>query len=113
MSWACQLTESYALAELWAPNGERKWKPFAPEGTPPVYPRDQLVDLRHLKAEITLDVPGRAITGRATLTLSALADSVPSLAIDAEEMTIREVTCDGAGRVSRVIGTIQDITHMD
>ncbi len=95
MSWAYQLTESYQLTQL-APNGERKWKPFAPDGTPPVYPRDPRVELRHLRAELTLDHPGRSIGGTASLTLAPIAEPLGTLAVDAEEMKLSAVTCADA-----------------
>lgn len=95
MSWAHELTSSWQLADA----AERKWKPFAPAGTPNVYLRDRLVDLAHLRAELTLDVPGRGLSGTAWLTVVPIAEPVAALSVDAEELTVTAVSSDAATTV--------------
>lgn len=95
MPWAHELTDAWQARMLHAgAPTERTWKPFAPEGTPTQYPRDRVVDVRHLRAELTLDIPGKSVAGRASLTFAPIAEAVGSLALDAEDMTVSEITSD-------------------
>jgi len=102
MSWAYELTDGRLnarfLEDAAAADKEpdKKWKPFQPAGTPPKYCRDRVVDVRHIKLEITLDVSARSIQGRASLTVRPIADAVSSLELDAAELRISAVSCDGA-----------------
>ena len=101
MSWAYELTDGQLNArflENSAPTDKepaKKWKPFQPSGTPPRYCRDRVVDVSHIKLEIALDVKAKAIKGRASLTVRPIAAAVSSLELDAAELRISAVTCDG------------------
>jgi len=101
MSWAYQLTDGQLsarfLEDLVGPDKEpaKKWKPFQPAGTPPQYCRDRVVDVRHIKLEIALNVKARSFKGRASLTLWPIADRVGSLELDAVELRISRVLCNG------------------
>lgn len=94
MPWAHELTDAWQTYALrYGEPNDRAWKPFAPEGTPPQYPPDRTIDLRRLRAEIALDVPGKSLTGRAALTFAPIADAVQSLALDAEDLAVSAVAC--------------------
>ncbi len=59
------------------------------------YPRDLVVDVRHIKLEVRIDPKRKHIAGTATHTVRAINDSVRSVAFDAVEMTIGGVTVGG------------------
>ncbi|MGD0091530.1 MAG: M1 family metallopeptidase, partial [Planctomycetota bacterium] len=102
MSWAYELTDGQLNARFlggWAPDDKepaKKWKPFQPAGTPPQYCRDRVVDVRHIKLEVALNVKAKSLKGRASLTLRPIAAAVSALELDAAELRISAVTCAGA-----------------
>jgi aminopeptidase N len=84
------------LLENFADDKEkRSWKPFQPAGTQPKYCRDRAVDVRHIRLEIVLDVKAKSFKGRATLTIRPIADAVGTLELDAVELNVSAVACDG------------------
>ncbi|MCY3020413.1 MAG: M1 family aminopeptidase [Planctomycetota bacterium] len=101
MSWAYRLTDGQLNAQFLEsqPRADKeqpkKWKPFQPSGTPPKYCRDRVVDVRHIKLEITLNVPGKSFKGRASLTVRPIADEVRTLELDAVALRISAVACNG------------------
>jgi len=64
-------------------------------GDRPQWPRDRAVDVRHIKLELTLDVPARSIAGTATHRVVPLNDGLATVSFDAVEMVIGRVTVNG------------------
>ena len=101
MSRAYQLTDGWQCAHLGERSFEelekpkKKWKPFQPPGTPPKYTRDRVVDVRHIKLDIKLDVKGKSIQGIARLVVRPIADEVRSLELDAVELQVAKASCEG------------------
>ena len=72
-------------------------EPFAFPGTSRKYARDRLVDVKHVRLDITVDPAERKIAGSATHTVAALADGCDHVVFDAVELTIDGVK-DGNGK---------------
>jgi len=70
-------------------------KPFPLAGDKPHYAPDLVVDVRHIKLEITIDPKAKHVAGTATHYLSAINDGVRSITFDAAEMQITSVTVAG------------------
>jgi aminopeptidase N len=73
--------------------GERR--PFQPDYIEPKWPRDRVVDIKHIKLQVTLDFEKRRISGTATHTLSAILDELRQLEFDAAEMEVSAVRVGG------------------
>ncbi len=76
---------------------EEKTPPHALPGDHAMWPRDRIVDVRHIKVQVTLDVAGKSVSGVATHTIAPLSDGVRWVEFDAIEMQIEGVT---AGKVA-------------
>ena len=74
-------------------NGIRR--PFQPDYVEPKWPRDRVVDIKHIKLQVTLDFNTRRIIGTATHTLAAILDELTQLEFDAAEMDISAVRVGG------------------
>jgi aminopeptidase N len=74
-------------------NGIRR--PFQPDYVEPKWPRDRVVDIKHIKLQVALDFNTRRIIGTATHTLAAILDALTQLEFDAAEMDISAVRVDG------------------
>src|ERR1700733_13124003 len=74
-------------------NGVRR--PFQPDYVEPKWPRDRVVDIKHIKLELALDFKARRIAGTATHTLAAILDGLTQLEFDAAEMDISAVRVGG------------------
>src|SRR5271169_6196686 len=74
-------------------NGIRR--PFQPDYVEPKWPRDRVVDIKHIKSQVALDFNTRRIIGTATHTLAAILDALTQLEFDAAEMDISAVRVDG------------------
>ncbi len=72
-------------------------EPFAFPGTTRKYSRDRVVDVRHIRLDVTVDPEHRSIEGTASHTVAALNDGCERVVFDAVEMTVTGVT-DAAGR---------------
>src|SRR5512140_3769085 len=70
-------------------------RPFPLTGDQPHYARDLVVDVRHIKLEISIDPAARRIAGMATHTVRAINDGVRQVEFDAAEMTIEGVSVGG------------------
>jgi aminopeptidase N len=70
-------------------------RPFPLTGDQAHYARDLVVDVRHIKLEISIDPARRHVGGVATHTVQAINDGVHSVEFDAAEMAISAVTADG------------------
>ncbi len=74
-------------------NGIRR--PFQPDYVEPKWPRDRVVDVKHIKLQVTLDFKTRRILGTATHTVAAILDGLAKLEFDAAEMEITAVRVGG------------------
>jgi aminopeptidase N len=72
-------------------------EPFAFPGTTRKYARDRVVDVRHIRLDITVDPAQRRIAGTARHTVAAIAAGCDRLVLDAAELTVEGVT-DGDGK---------------
>src|SRR5437660_1278316 len=70
-------------------NGIRR--PFQPDYVEPKWPRDRVVDIKHIKLQVALDFKARRISGTATHTLAAILDGLTQLEFDAAEMEVTAV----------------------
>ena len=75
-----------------APGGPRAF-PLA--GDKPHYARDLVVDVQHIRLEISIDPAKKSISGTATHRMQAINDGVSSVDFDAVEMEISAVTVGG------------------
>jgi len=71
-------------------------KAFSPPGTPLRYAPDRPFRVAHVRLEIDLDLADQRMTGRTTLRIEARRDAVATVTLDAVELTIDEVSVDGA-----------------
>ena len=74
-------------------NGIRR--PFQPDYVEPKWPRDRVVDVKHIKLQVALDFKTRRIIGTATHTVAAILDGLAKLEFDAAEMEITAVRVGG------------------
>jgi len=100
MSWAYELTDGFlcervSQAQPSDATTGKKWKDFQPKGTPPQYTRDRVVDVRHIKLDVKLDLPNKSIDGVCALTVRPIADEVRVLELDAVELDVSAASCDG------------------
>lgn len=77
---------------------------FALPGDRPRYARDRLVDVRHVRLEVTLDFERRAVTGAATHTCAPINDGLTRVEFDAVDMTIRAVRLASGAELSFTYG---------
>lgn len=68
---------------------------FQPDHVEPKWPRDRVVDIRHIRLEVSLDFQRREVGGTATHTLAAIVDGVEKLEFDAIEMSVASVRAAG------------------
>jgi aminopeptidase N len=68
---------------------------FSLPGTKAKYAPDRVVDVEHVKLELDVDPAIRRIAGTATLTASVIAPATRHVTLDAVELEIERVTCDG------------------
>ncbi len=65
---------------------------FAFPETRPYYAADRLVDIEHIRITVDVDIAGKAVRGAVTLRITALADVVHQIELDAVELSISAVT---------------------
>ncbi len=70
-------------------------RPFAPPGTRTNFVGDRPARLDHVRLDWDLDLPGRRLSGTATLTLSTRRDALSVLTFDAVELDVSAVAVDG------------------
>jgi len=66
--------------------------PHALPGDGPVWSRNRVVDIKHSKIDIKLDVPAKRVSGTVTHTLAPLNDGTRTVLFDAIDMDISAVT---------------------
>ena len=69
-----------------------KTPPHALPGDRPVWPRDRVVDVLHMKIDVKLDVPAKKVRGTVTHTVAPLNDGTRWVEFDAIDLTIGAVT---------------------
>src|SRR4051812_32855363 len=67
-------------------------KSHALPGDRPQWPRDRVVDVRHILFDLRLDVPAKSVEGTVTHTVTVINDGLRSIAFDAVEMQVASVT---------------------
>lgn len=72
-----------------------KWRPFQKPNTPPMWCRDRLVDVEHVKIDITPDFDSKTLTGTSTLTVRPINEGTKFVELDACEMKISGVKVGG------------------
>jgi aminopeptidase N len=75
--------------------GASSGRPFPLTGDKPHYARDLVVDVRHIKLQISIDPGAKRVAGTATHTVEAINDGVRWIEFDAAEMQIAGVTAAG------------------
>ncbi len=60
------------------------------------YARDRLIDIQHLKLNVTPDFTARTVSGTAMLSFKPIARPLAKLELDAVDLRIESVTCAGA-----------------
>lgn len=71
---------------------DEKTPPHALPGDRPVWPRDRVVDVLHMKVDVRLDVPNKSVSGTVTHTIAPLNDGTAAAEFDAIDMRIEAVT---------------------
>src|SRR3989304_3237967 len=61
---------------------------FALPGDKPHYPRDRVVDMKHVRLDIKLDLEAKRISGSVAHTFAPLNDGLTSLDLDSVELSI-------------------------
>jgi aminopeptidase N len=69
---------------------------FALPGARPRYAPDRLVDVEHIRLELTLELEARRVHGSCSITLTPILDGVRFLELDAVELEIERVSTDTA-----------------
>jgi len=86
---------------VFATNAGAAQKPFAMPGDTAHYARDRLVDVQHIKLEITIDPARKRVSGTASTTFAPINDGVDHVEFDAVEMEIAGVTLRGRSQRPR------------
>ncbi|MCQ3951551.1 MAG: hypothetical protein DPW14_17245 [Planctomycetes bacterium] len=73
----------------------KKWRPFQKEGTPPMWCRDRLVDVEHIRLDLEPDFTSKTLKGRSTLTVRPINEDTKFVELDACEMRISAVQVAG------------------
>jgi aminopeptidase N len=81
-------------------------RPFALPTSTRHFERDRPFQVEHLNLDITLDVPARAVRGKATLDVRRVDPAATELALDALGFDVREFTLDGKKAAYRYDGRV-------
>src|SRR5436305_1923078 len=65
--------------------------PFALPGDSAKYPRDRVVDMKHVRLDFSLDLDAKRIEGRVAHTFAPLNEGVMSIDLDAVELDVSDV----------------------
>jgi len=107
MSWAHEFTDGWQCTQFLEHSADdkpkRKWKDFQPKGTPPMYSRDRVVDVRHIRIEIAVDVKNKSVSGTTRLVMRPFTDGVSVVELDAVELKVAKV--ESAGKPLRFDNT--------
>jgi aminopeptidase N len=69
--------------------------PFALPGDEPHFPRDRVVDLKHVKLTVKFDLDAKQVIGTAELTMQAVTGTVRQLELDCEDTEVGSVKVGG------------------
>ncbi len=95
---SCRGAEEYQLLAPGAGN-------FPLPGDKPRYPRDRVVDIKHVRMDIALDLDAKRISGSVSHTFSPMNEGVSSIELDAVELDISAVRlASGAALTYAVAG---------
>jgi aminopeptidase N len=72
------------------------------------YAPDRQVDVQHIKLDVKPDFEKRTVTGTATITVTPIAKAVSVLKLDAYDLTIKNVRCEGA-KLKDTVTTRKDL----
>ncbi|MCH7761495.1 HEAT repeat domain-containing protein [candidate division TA06 bacterium] len=70
-------------------------KPFALPGAKPHYARDRVIDVDHIKLDLSFDIPKKCIYGKASLTFSPINGGTKVVEFDSVELKIQSVRSNG------------------
>lgn len=60
------------------------------------YARDRLIDIQHLKLDVTPDFKARTVSGTVEISFKPIAKPLPRLELDAVDLRIADARCEGA-----------------
>lgn len=92
---------------------DKPYRPFFNEKTPRRYSRDRVVDVVHLKLNLTVEIEKKRLEGTASLTIVPIDEGVASLTLDACDMTIDSIACEGHPLTFSYDGTVIRIDFAD
>jgi len=72
------------------------------------YAPDRQVDVKHIKLDVTPDFQKRTVVGTASITATPISMPVSILRLDAVDLTVKDVRCDGA-MVADFVSTRKDL----
>ncbi len=75
---------------------ETPHKPFALPGATPHYTPDRPVQVEHIALDLELDIEAETVTGTCSLRLRSRREGVTQLRLDAVDLQIDQVSCNGA-----------------
>ncbi len=84
--------------------GKSSYKPFYTEHTPRRYSRSRVVDLKHIKLEISFEIEKKKLLGKAEITCIPLTEDVRSLTLDACDMKFGDISAQGLSLTSSYDG---------
>jgi aminopeptidase N len=70
-------------------------KPFALPGAEPHYARDRVIDVHHIKLDLSLDIPKKHVYGNASLTFSPINGKTREVEFDSVELNIQSIRSNG------------------
>ncbi|MGK7907340.1 MAG: M1 family aminopeptidase [Synechococcus sp.] len=72
-----------------------KYKPFARPGSTPHYTPDRPGQVNHIRLELDIRIEAQEIEGTCTIRLTPIRDGIGTLTLDAVNLDIQAVRCDG------------------
>lgn len=70
-------------------------RPFALPGAKAQYARDRVIDVHHIKLDLSFDIQKKRIIGKASLTFSPINRGTKAIEFDSVELSIQSVVSDG------------------
>lgn len=74
---------------------EKAYKPFFTEQTPRRYAPDRVVDVRHIRLELSFELEKKKLNGVAKISFAPIDSGVREIVLDACDMDLGDVTLDG------------------
>lgn len=79
----------------WSSEAALAAAPFALTGDEPHFPRDRVVDMKHVKLTVSFDLKAGTVIGRADLTLEVVGGEPRRVELDCEDTVVNSVELDG------------------